>query len=166
MLKLHAEPFELLHKPVQDFDFNIHDPKKIEREMIAIMERYNGIGLAANQVGLDARIFIMGSNNIERFCKPQAFINPRIVKINDEYSLDKEGCLSFPTLYLNIKRPTEIEAIYHDSDGNEQTVKISGYMSKCFQHEYDHLDGICFTNRVSKLKLDMAMSKLLKKQKV
>jgi peptide deformylase len=166
MLKLHAEPFELLHKPVQDFDFNTHDPKQIEQEMIAIMKRYNGIGLAANQVGLDARIFIMGSDNIEGFCKPQAFINPKITKFGHHDTLDKEGCLSFPTLYLNVKRPSTIEATYTDIDGNEQTISVSGYMAKCFQHEYDHLDGICYTNRVSKLKLDMAINKLLKKQKV
>jgi len=166
MLKLHAEPFELLHKPVQDFDFNIHDPIAIAKEMNDIMKRYNGIGLAANQVGLDARIFIMGSDNIEGFCKPQAFINPKILKFGDELKLDKEGCLSFPTLYLNVKRPTTIEASFFDVNGNEQTITVSGYMAKCFQHEYDHLDGVCYTNRVSKLKLDMAINKLLKKQKV
>jgi len=166
MLKLHAEPFELLHKPVQDFDFNIHDPVQITQEMIAIMKRYNGIGLAANQVGLDARIFIMGSDNIDGFCKPTAFINPKITKFGHHDTLDKEGCLSFPTLYLNVKRPSTIEATYTDIDGNEQEISISGYMAKCFQHEYDHLDGICYTNRVSKLKLDMAINKLLKKQKV
>jgi peptide deformylase len=166
MLKLHAEPFELLHKPVQDFDFNIHDPKKLEQEMIAIMERYSGIGIAANQVGLDARIFIMGSNKIDKFCKPQAFINPKIISYSNEYSLDKEGCLSFPTLFLNVKRPTDIEVSYYDVNGNLNEAKVTGYMAKCFQHEYDHLDGICFTNRVGKLKLDMAMNKLLKKQKV
>lgn len=166
MLKLYAEPFELLHKPVQDFDFNIHDPKQITQEMITIMERYNGIGLAANQVGLDARIFIMGSNKIEGFCKPQAFINPRITKFSQDETLDKEGCLSFPTLFLNVKRPSMIEATYTDINGDEQSISVSGYMAKCFQHEYDHLDGICFTNRVGKLKLDMAINKLLKKQKV
>jgi len=166
MLKLHAEPFELLHKPVQDFDFNIHDPIAIAKEMNDIMKRYNGIGLAANQVGLDARIFIMGSDNIEGFCKPTAFINPKILKFGDELKLDKEGCLSFPTLYLNVKRPSTIEASFFDVNGNEQTITVSGYMAKCFQHEYDHLDGICYTNRVSKLKLDMAINKLLKKQKV
>jgi peptide deformylase len=166
MLKLYAEPFELLHKPVQDFDFNTQDPVQITQDMIAIMEKYSGLGLAANQVGLDARIFIMGSNKIEGFCKPQAFINPKIIWYNNEYSLDKEGCLSFPTLYLNVKRPTIVEAVYTDIDGKEQEIRVSGYMAKCFQHEYDHLDGICYTNRVSKLKLDMAMNKLLKKQKV
>ena len=166
MLKLYAEPFELLHKPVQDFDFNIYDPVQIEQEMIAIMKDYNGIGLAANQVGLDARIFIMGSDNIEGFCKPQAFINPKLLKYNEEITSDKEGCLSFPTLYLDVKRPSIIEVSYMNTKGDLEEVRISGYMAKCFQHEYDHLDGVCFTNRVSKLKLEMALKKLLKKQKV
>jgi peptide deformylase len=165
MLKLHAEPFELLHKPVQDFNFNVHDPVQITQEMIAIMEKYNGLGIAANQVGLDARIFIIGSNKIDGFCKPQAFINPKIVRYSDEYKLDKEGCLSFPTLFLNVKRPTVVDVTYYDTAGNLNEATVTGYMAKCFQHEYDHLDGVCFTNRVGKLKLDMALSKLLKKQK-
>lgn len=164
MFKLHAEPFELLHKPVQDFDFNKYDPEEIEREMIAIMKDYNGIGLAANQIGLDARIFIMGSENIEGFCKPQAFINPKIIAHNNVFTSDKEGCLSFPTLYLDVKRPSAIAATYLNIKGELEEVEISGYMAKCFQHEYDHLDGICFTNRVSKLKLDMALNKIFKKK--
>jgi peptide deformylase len=166
MLKLHAEPFELLHKPVQDFDFSIHDPVEIEREMIAIMKQYNGIGLAANQVGLDARIFIMGSDKIDGFCKPQVFINPKITKYSLEVSADREGCLSFPTLFLTVKRPKMVEATYYDIKGELQEVSVTGYMAKCFQHEYDHLDGICYTNRVSRLSLDMALKKLTKKQKV
>jgi peptide deformylase len=165
MLKLHAEPFELLHKPVQDFDFNAHDPVQIEKEMIAIMKKYNGIGLAANQVGLDARIFIMGSDSIEHFCKPKAFINPKIIEFNDDVTSEKEGCLSFPTLFLNVKRPSVIKATYLTTRGDLEEVRISGYMAKCFQHEYDHLDGVCFTNRVSRLKLDMAVNKLLKKNR-
>jgi peptide deformylase len=99
MLKLHAEPFELLHKPVQDFDFTKLDPEKIEQEMIAIMKQYNGIGIAANQVGLDARIFIMGSDNIEGFCKPTAFINPKILKFGDDASKALH-CISGATLGL------------------------------------------------------------------
>jgi peptide deformylase len=166
MLKLHAEPFELLHKPVQDFDFNIHDPVKIEQEMIAIMKEFDGIGLAANQVGLDAKIFVMGSERINGFCKPQAFINPVITKYSIDTTADKEGCLSFPTLFLNVKRPSMIEATFYDTSGNLNEISVTGYMAKCFQHEYDHLNGICYTNRVSRLKLDMAMNKLLKKQKV
>lgn len=165
MLKLHAEPFELLHKPVQDFDFNIHDPAQLEQEMIAIMKSFNGIGLAANQVGLDARIFIMGSDKINGFCEPQAFINPKITKYSNDHSPDREGCLSFPTLYLNVKRPTMIEATYYNTKGELQEVSVTGYMAKCFQHEYDHLDGICFTNRVSRLSLDIAIKKLTKKNR-
>ena len=133
--------------------------------MIEVMENYNGIGLAANQVGLDARIFVMGSNKIDGFCNPQAFINPIITKYSMEDSVDKEGCLSFPTLFLNVKRPKMIEATYYDIAGNQQEIRVTGYMAKCFQHEYDHLNGICFTNRVSKLKLEMSLKKLKKNRR-
>lgn len=166
MFKLHAEPFELLHTPVKDFDFNTQDPEQIEREMIAIMEDYSGLGLAANQIGLDSRIFIMGSNNINGFCKPQAFINPTITKYGHHLTTDKEGCLSFPTLFLNVKRPSTIQATYYNIKGDLLEINVSGYMAKCFQHEFDHLNGTCYTDRVSKLKLNMALKRLIKKQKV
>lgn len=162
MFKLHAEPFELLHNPVQDFDFDTQNPVDIEKEMITIMEKNNGIGLAANQIGLEARIFVMGSNRIAGFCNPQAFINPIIIKYSEDCSIDKEGCLSFPNLLLKVKRPVWVEAAYYNTKGELIEIRATGYMAKCFQHELDHLDGICFTNRVSRLTLDMGIKKLIK----
>ena len=165
MFKLQYEPFELLHKSVNDFDFNLHDPEQIEQAMVAIMGQNNGLGLAANQIGLDARIFVMGSNKIDGFCTPQAFINPVIVNQGEEMNIDREGCLSFPRLWLKVKRPTWVEAEYQNIKGDKISVRIDGYMAKCFQHEIDHLDGICFTDRVGKLKLDMAIKKLYKQHR-
>jgi len=162
MLELKYEPYELLHKKVKDFVFEEHDVEELEKNMINIMRLNRGIGLAANQIGLDARVFVMGTDKVEGFCEPQIIINPYITGYSEEIKSDKEGCLSFPRVFLDVKRPIWIEAVYQDIKGNTIESKIDGYLAKVFQHECDHLDGICFTDRVSKLKLDIALRKIIK----
>jgi peptide deformylase len=161
MLELKKYPFNLLHEAVPKFEFD-RDPEEIERMMIDVMLKNHGIGLAANQVGLNARIFVLGAKNIEGFIDPQIFINPAIVKVSEEKKQDKEGCLSFPNLWLNVNRPAWIEAVFQDKKGEWCQMRAEGYMAKAFQHEFDHLAGICYTDRVSKLKLDMALKKMRK----
>ena len=90
------------------------------------------------------------------------FINPTILKVSADHCLHKEGCLSFPGLWLNVDRPTEIIAAYQDIKGAWNEIKIEGYMAKCFQHEFDHLHGVCYTDRVGKVKLEMAIKKMRK----
>jgi peptide deformylase len=106
----------------------------------------------------------MGSENIAGFPKPFALFNPKIIESSKEMVLDQEGCLSYPGLFLMVKRPNWIVAEYQDSQGNFKEIKIDGYLAKCFQHEYDHLEGICFVDRVSQLKLNLAMKKIGKKK--
>jgi len=138
------------------------DAEVLEKELIDFMLANNGIGLAANQVGLAKRVFVMGSNIIPGFPAPFALFNPRIIQASDEMVLDKEGCLSYPDLFLMVKRPTWVVAEYQDSKGNINEIKIDGYLAKCFQHELDHLDGICFVDKVSQMKLNLAMKKIRK----
>ena len=140
------------------------DSELLEKNMIHFMLTMNGIGLAANQINISKRVFVMGSENISGFPRPFAVFNPKILGYSQEQVLDKEGCLSYPGLYLMIKRPKWILAEYQDSKGNSHEIKVDGYLSKCFQHEYDHLDGICFVDKVSQLKLNLAMKKLGKKK--
>lgn len=161
MLELNYEPFPLLHQPVAKYEFD-QDTKLLEQSMIETMRHYRGIGLAANQVNVPYSMFVMGNDFIEGFIKPTLFINPTILKVSNEKTLDKEGCLSFPGLWLNVDRPTWIEAAYQDVDQNWNEIKIEGYMAKCFQHEFDHLHGVCYTDRVGKLKLEMAIKKMRK----
>lgn len=138
------------------------DPKLVERSMIDFMIENKGIGLAANQIGITKRVFVMGSYSIPEFPKPFALFNPKIVEVSEETVIDKEGCLSYPGLFLSVKRPSWIVAEYQDAKGNTRDIRVDGYLSKCFQHELDHLDGICFVDRVSSLKLNLAMKKLRK----
>lgn len=158
-LKLVTEPHELLHRAVKPFDFNEYDIDDVERQMVDIMIKNHGIGLAANQVGLDAAVFVWGSYNIKEFPNPHPIVNPRIIEVSDTKILDREGCLSFPNLWLNVVRPEWIIVEYQNRKAEFERIKVDGYLAKCFQHEFDHLHGICYTDRVGKAKLNLALRK-------
>jgi peptide deformylase len=156
-------PHESLIQPSTDWAFGIDgDAEQLEKDMIEFMLANNGIGLAANQIGLTKRVFVMGSNTIPNFPAPFAVFNPAIKEASTELVLDQEGCLSYPDLFLKIKRPSWIVAEYQDSQGTVKEIRIDGYLSKCFQHEFDHLNGICFVDRVSQMKLNLAMKRIRK----
>lgn len=138
------------------------DAAALEKAMCEFMVANHGIGLAANQVGIAKRVFVMGSRNIDGFPEPFAVFNPSIVTVSDEQDLSKEGCLSYPNLWLAIKRPSVIEVQYQDSNGNTHEVAMSGLIARCFQHELDHLSGVCFVDIVSPMKLQLAMKKIRK----
>lgn len=156
-------PHNTLIEKSSEWNFN-HDGDSIEleKQMIDFMLNNRGIGLAANQIGMTKRVFVMGSENISGFPKPFALFNPRIVEQSTTTVLDQEGCLSYPGLYLTVKRPEWVIAEYQNSKGDLIEARFEGYLSKCFQHELDHLDGICFVDRVSQMKLNLAMKKLRK----
>ncbi len=156
-------PHETLVQRSELWNFSIdQDAEALESAMIEFMTKANGIGLAANQIGIAKRVFVMGSNNIPGFPAPFAVFNPRIIESSKEEVLDDEGCLSYPGLFLKVKRPSWVVVEYQNSKGDIIEAKYDGYLSKCFQHELDHLDGVCFVDKVSQLKLQLAMKKLKK----
>lgn len=165
MFDLKYAPYELLNKKVKSFDFDTQDPEQLEIEMTKVMKQHRGVGIAANQVGLDSRVFVVGSDQISGFLKPQAFFNPVILRVSKEENLHVEGCLSFPGYWLKVKRPIWAEVAYQDKKGATIEAQVDGYLAKIFQHEYDHLEGICFVDRVSKLKLEMATKRLEKQNR-
>ena len=154
------EKDQILKTKSVDFDFSNPIPNlpEIVGKMKDIMKNNKGIGLSPQQVGIDARFFIMGNDEYDFVC-----INPKIVSRSKEVVMDLEGCLSFPNLWLTISRPDYIDVEYFDLDGNLNSRRLHKVVARCFEHELDHLDGICFITKVSKLKLDMAMRKRLKK---
>lgn len=156
-------PHQSLVEKSSEWDFN-HDSgaEQLEKELCGFMIDARGIGLAANQVGLTKRVFVMGSYSIEGFPAPFALFNPKIIEASKETVLDEEGCLSYPGLFLKVKRPSWIIAEYQNSKGDTIEARFDGYLAKCFQHELDHLDGVCFVDKVSQLKLQLAMKKLKK----
>ena len=129
--------------------------------MTEIMLANGGIGLSACQIGLDYKLFIMGdkSDNIS------LHINPTVIQYTEETVVDLEGCLSFPNMFVTIKRPAEILAEFYDENLEKQTVKITGYSARCYLHELDHCLGITFKDRASKLKWDIAKKKAKKLEK-
>ncbi len=153
-------PSPILRKRMPDFDFSnpIRDPVELEKTMIETMFKNGGIGLSANQVGIETRVFTMGHPMHPDTA--QAFFNPIIVANTGETKDLEEGCLSFPGIYVNIKRPTAIKARWQNSSGEWVEGEFEGYDCKCFLHEYDHLEGIVFSDRVSQLKWALAIKKL------
>lgn len=141
------------------------DAELLEKSMINFMLENKGIGLAANQIGITKRIFVMGGYGIDSFPEPQGIFNPKILEFSDQHVEDLEGCLSYPKLWLKIKRPEIIVAEFQNSNGNVVKKEFSGLAARCFQHELDHLDGLCFVDKVSKLKLQLAMKKQRKQIK-
>lgn len=149
-LKLIDEMNKTLREKSTDWDFTLENPSELVKEMTRIMFENNGIGLSAPQVGVNKRLFIMGNKDNLIIC-----INPKI--LNGEGSIrDTEGCLSFPDLWLHVNRYEKIQVTYQNILGEIIEKTLDGIMSRVFQHEYDHLDGICFDTRTSKLGLKLA----------
>jgi peptide deformylase len=159
MLQIVKFPDPILRERMPDFDFEnpVMDPKELEREMLATMFANKGIGLAANQVGIRARVFTLGDKT--NFLMAKAYFNPKIIANTSDVLDLEEGCLSFPGIFINIKRPSAIKVEYQNSDGETETAEFEGYDCKVFLHEHDHLEGIVFQDRVSPLKWALAVKK-------
>tara|TARA_B100001115_G_C15707449_1_gene343397 strand:+ start:207 stop:752 length:546 start_codon:yes stop_codon:yes gene_type:complete len=140
-------------------DEDIKDRQELSDAMFEAMSKYGGIGLSANQVGLPFNMFVIGGHpSIEKGLKMTCF-NPMIVSASEELVRMKEGCLTFPFIFLDIERPRKVVVKYTDNKGDLQEAHLDGMMSRIFQHEYDHMLGRNFTEKVSKFKLKRAMEK-------
>ena len=142
------------------------DIEQFENDMTKLMLENKGMGLAANQIGITKRFFAIGSETFDKFKKSAIIWNPRLITQSEEKVIDEEGCLSFKGMWIKVERPKVIEVEYETTKGTKETTRLDNMESKCFQHEYDHLEGITFNKRISKLRWDMAQKKLEKiKQK-
>ena len=139
------------------------DIENFESDMIKLMLDERGMGLAANQIGITKRFFAIGHDTFDTFQKSAIIWNPLIKKQSEEKIFDVEGCLSFPGIFVKVERPRIIEIEYDTTKGTKETARLDQMESKCFQHELDHLEGITFNTRVSKLRWDMAKKKAIKK---
>lgn len=156
-------PNEFLSKKVAEIDIdNLNlDPVELKNEMVEFMLTNNGIGLSANQIGLDAQLFVMGDGKENN----SLLINPTVLQHTEEIVIDLEGCLSFPNVFAQVKRPKEILVEYYDEHLEKKRTHLKDYSVKVFLHEYDHLQGITFKDRVSPLVWKMANKKAKKLQK-
>lgn len=141
--------------------------RKTLDEMVDIMRKANGVGLAANQVDIPKRFFVLEVEN-----EVKKIINPEILETSQEIIEYEEGCLSIPGIYKKVNRPAEIKVRYLDENGKEKTEKFSEMWARAFQHELDHLDGVLFIDRISVLnkrliakKLDLMKKEFIKGKK-
>ena len=162
-LKLIDPMNDLLKRAPAKFDFEKADPIQVKEDLLEAMEWVGGVGLSANQVGLDMAVFVIGDGQEEGVTK--AFYNPEIVGCSKDEDVMKEGCLSFPGLWLMVKRPKQVVIKYYDEDNEEKIETYEGVAARVILHEYDHMLGANFTMRVSKLKLERAFKALEKKIK-
>ena len=135
---------QLFHHRIQSCSYNL-DRHHLSRVLIDNMIHHEGIGISANQIGIWERAFAM-VRDLEN-SEVMVCFNPRIVKSYAEEVEMEEGCLSYPDLFLKIKRPDKIVVKYEDEDKKLHKIKLEGLASRVFQHEYDHMEGIDFTQR-------------------
>jgi len=164
MMKLIYAPNHMLETQVEKFDFENLNPYAIAEEMVEVMEKHKGLGLAANQDGLNAQVFVMKPQL--NMMKPFALFNPVIRGLSKEIEAGEESCLSYPDLVLKIRRPKSVMIEYTNAEQQQKQLKLDDIDARIFLHEYDHLYGINFVDRVSKLKIDMAKKKAKKRNKI
>ena len=140
---------------IQGYD----DIEKFEHDFVKLMLDERGMGLAANQVGITKRFFAIGHESFDTFKKHAIIWNPQIKNFSEEKVVDVDGCLSFKGIRLKVERPKTVEVQYETTQGKTEYATLDNMESKCFQHECDHLEGITFNQRVSKLRWQMANQK-------
>ena len=144
ILELTPNTHPILHNKVKPCSVNL-DRHFISKTLIENMFHHDGVGLSANQIGMDVRAFAM-VRDIE-YNDVIVCFNPRIVTRSNECVWCEEGCLSFPDQFINVQRPDKIIVKYEDEEGKDHKISLSGLAARVFQHEFDHLNGIDFTQR-------------------
>jgi peptide deformylase len=142
--------------------FNMKDRKDLSKIMYDTMVKYGGLGLSCNQVGLPYRMFVMGGHPSIEEGKVRYVFNPIVNDVSEETVVFKEGCLSFPFLFLSIKRPKWVSVRYTDENNEEIEETLHSMSGRIFQHENEHMNGYLFTDLVSKFKLDRAKKAQMK----
>ncbi len=153
-IRLYGDPIlRQKAKKVEVIDENLDE---ILEEMIETMYMGDGVGLAAPQVGLSLRMFVMDYGE-----GPIKVINPEILEKSEEKAIEEEGCLSLPEIFEDVERSVWIKTRFQSEEGEWVEREFKDYQARVFQHEYDHLDGILFIDRISPAKRALLKPKLL-----
>ena len=134
----------ILKKPLESCSIGL-DRKALQNTLKIAMEHHQGIGLSANQIGIKERAFIMYSDVKKK--EMISCFDPLITDYSEEKIIMDEGCLTWPGLWLKVERSEGIRCVYNDVDGELVQVQMHGLEARIFQHEYDHMEGIDFTQR-------------------
>lgn len=164
-MQLIPETSEILKQAQENFDFENppYDPREFAIKLHECMVKNNGLGLSACQVGIPYRSFAMRVDGSE----PYVLFNPRIVNQSDKVVSMKEGCLSFPLLFMNVKRSDSVRIRFQTYTGETKTQQFIGMSARVALHEMDHMNGITFLNRATSFEFQRASRKrMILKRKV
>ena len=156
----------VLRQEAEEIDKDYPELEQLIKNMYETLERIEGIGLAAPQVGLPIRLVVINldviSNDLPEYKGYiKTFINPYIEEYDEtEQDVMEEGCLSLPGIHEKVKRPTRIRVTYQDEQFQEHDEWVTGYLARVMQHEFDHLDGVVFTDHLQGLSRQLTKSKL------
>ncbi len=160
---------------LRKFSYDIHEedlPEQVSKNMFDTLKKDGGIGLAGPQIGLLKKIFIMDTTLLLEDDPllqkvEQVFANPKILEVSDDQVIYNEGCLSIPGIYKDLYRPAKIRVRYQNLSFNTIEEELEGMPARIFQHEYDHLEGILFIDKLSALQRKLISGKLnkIRKQK-
>ena len=148
IIKIGHPTLRKIAKPVEKFDQNL---EKLVLDMVETMRLNDGIGLAAPQVNVSKRLFVIDKKLINEEWEAEAYINPKIIKADGSNILE-EGCLSIPNIRADVDRPFKIEVEYQTLKGEKVREEIDDLLARVFQHEFDHLEGVLFVDKISILK--------------
>ena len=164
-LTIYSDAFGMLKEVMPEYTDKLpnNNMERFSKQMHLTRKMYNGIGLAANQCAIRARVFVLGTGDRDDF--KITCINPRVVKQSDNIVRDREGCLSYPALYVTIGRPDNIDVEFTNEKGELVNMNLTGLTARCFLHELDHLNGVLMADRVGKTSMMMAKDKQMKQIK-
>ena len=143
-LQLTPNTHPILHERVKKCSYDL-DRSKISKILYDNMVLHNGVGLSANQIGINERVFIM-IKDLE-YNEILTCVNPRIVKQSSKTCVMEEGCLSYPDEFLDVERSESVVVKYEDENKVDHKIKLEGFAARVFLHEFDHMEGINFTQR-------------------
>ncbi len=158
----------LLRKKCRKVEHITSSIRKLVGNMVETMDKEKGVGIAAPQIGEDLQIFVLrkyGTNPTtgqKELSSPHVYINPRILAVSKETCMDQEGCLSIPGLQEEVERFVQVKIEAQDMEGRLFIEEVEGFNARVIQHEYDHLQGILFTDRLSKEKQQLVHDFLTK----
>ena len=143
-LQLTPNTHPILHERVKKCSYDLDRPK-ISKILYENMMLHNGVGLSANQIGINERVFIM-IKDLE-YNEVITCFNPRIIKRSSKTCVMEEGCLSYPDEFIEVERPESVVVKYEDVDKVDHKIKLEGLAARIFLHEFDHMEGINFTQK-------------------
>jgi len=141
---LGEEVLEQKCQPVTKFDSGL---RVLVNAMFETLDEADGVGLAAPQIGVSSRLFVINIRNVEK----RAFVNPQIIETSIETTSAEEGCLSIPGVWHDVERPSKVTVQAQDIEGKAFVVKAEGLLARAIQHENDHLNGMLFINRLDEV---------------